>query len=56
MENNENIETEEVLDGPAKVEKISLSDIQNEIQKQKDEATDDLVRRIMTKILKIKED
>ena len=53
MDNNQNIENEEVLQEPAKVEKISLSDIENEMQKQKDEETDNLVRRIMNKILEI---
>ena len=54
MENNEQMNQEEVFQEPAKVEKITSLDIEKEMQRQKDEETDELVRRIMNKILEIK--
>ena len=42
--------SQENIQGPAKVEKISLTEISEEIEKQKDEKTQELVNRIMNKI------
>ncbi len=55
MNNEEIIEeqTEEVSE-PAKIEKVTLSDISSEKVRQDEEKSDELVRRIMKKILEIK--
>ena len=52
IEQNEAQENEE-FSAPAKVEKISLTEISEEKEKQEDEKSNDLVKRIMYKILKI---
>ena len=51
MEND----VEQVVDEPApKIERVSLSEISQEIEGQKKEKDDALVKRIMDKILSIK--
>ena len=52
LEQNEIQENEE-FSAPAKVEKISLTEISEEIEKQEDEKSDALVKKIMDQILKI---
>ena len=54
MENNESVLNEETLTEPANVEKVSLAEISAELKKDENKATEDLVRRIMSKILEIK--
>ena len=51
MENNEEQVAQEVA---PKIEKVSLSEISQEIEGQKKEKDDALVKRIMDKILSIK--
>lgn len=52
LEQNEVQENEE-FSAPAKVEKISLSEISEENEKQEGEKSDALVKKIMDQILKI---
>lgn len=56
IELNENSidENEQEISNPVKVEKVSLADIMDEKNKEKEEKDDELVRKIMSKILEIK--
>ena len=51
--NINNDDLQEDVQAPAKVEKISLEEISQEINKQKNEKTEELVKRIMDKISEI---
>jgi hypothetical protein len=56
--NNEEIEQvelqeQEEFSAPAKVEKITLDEISDEKEKQEEEKTDELVNRILDKLLEI---
>lgn len=53
LQNGNPDESQEVIQEPAKIEKISLTEITQEIEKQKDEKTEELVMRIIDKISEI---
>ena len=45
---------QEDVSAPVKVEKISLAELSEEKEKQENEKADELVKKVMDKILKIK--
>ena len=53
LQNGDVDESQEEVQGSAKIEKISLTEISQEIEKQKDEKTEELVQRIISKIAEI---